>query len=248
MRDMFNTAVEKYARASCLTLTESLLLKLPRKLRDIIYNYTVEALPLDLTCYRSLRECRISAPTWDPWESFAGTRERSHLTNPEFIAPGVLPELLHTVAHRHAVAAPRSDWPLKVHWMQRYLPIYLRYIDLTPPIDCWFRDIHAEVNIGSFSKLWQLPTPKRLTSRTLLFRTQITTMLVEILVRQGRTLTLRVLNQRTAAEDAFLIWLLRPDLLMLKERGFTAINLHGDMNNSLFSEFPGSRSESDGTS
>jgi hypothetical protein len=160
MRDMFHTAIEKYARASCLTLTESLLLKFPREVRYMVYNHTVDVLPLDLTCYRFLRECRIGVPLWDHLESSSRTRERSHLTTPEFIAPSVLSELLYTVAHRHALAAPRRDWPLKIQWMQRDHPIYLRYMDPTPPIDCWFQDIHAKVNIRSFSKLWQLPTPK----------------------------------------------------------------------------------------
>jgi hypothetical protein len=152
------------------------------------------------------------------------------------------------VAHRHAVAAPRSGWPLKIQRMQRDHPIYLRCMDPTPPIDCWFQDIHAKVYIRSFSKLRQLPTPKRLTSRTLRFRAQITTMLVDIPVRPRRTLTLRVLNQRTASEDAFLIWLLRPGLCMLEERGFAAINLDGDKKHSLYSEFSISCFESDGTS
>jgi hypothetical protein len=73
-------------------------------------------------------------------------------------------------------------------------------------------------------------------------------MLVDISVRPGRTLTLRVLNQRTTNEDAFLVWLLRPGLCMLKERGFAAINLDGDKKHSLFSGFSSSCFESDGTS
>jgi hypothetical protein len=253
MRNIFGNAIEKYARVSCLALTEYLLLRLPRELRDMVYTHILEALPLDLLCYQSLYEYRVCVPSRDQYEPFLRPHKRPHFTNPEFIAPGVLSELLYTATDMQAVAPARE-----YSWWILHHPICLQHIDLVPPIDLWFRDIHAEVNVPSFLKLWQIQAPEQLTLRTLRFRAQITTMLSRIPVTRGRTLALHILgrdvHESTAAEGAFLIWLLRPGLRMLKEKGFTAIslsyciNLNHYFNVSLRSGWCGSRQESNDNS
>ena len=42
---MFETAIETYARQSCITLTRNMHAKLPRELRDIVYEHLLDAVP-----------------------------------------------------------------------------------------------------------------------------------------------------------------------------------------------------------
>jgi hypothetical protein len=214
--------------------------KLPREIRDMIYDYLWQNMPLEAIYAQMLHAKKLPDSPCCSWRPCVVSE--SHLLDPGFVDADIAAEMFE--------AAPVIKAPAELGWtwsrsIKDTREVFLDSDRAPKPFERWFGDLTVKIHVADLLDTWGI-TADRVTPAAITLQAQLIAMLADIPVHPWRALKVEVwelAGSGISLKRPLYLWLLKPAIAAVKKRGFRHVDVRHELKSRLWHNSDGKDGE-----